>query len=460
LSVATAGGDVPFKSFGDHAVVTWRRVSLGGSERCTAQCTLYPNGRVVFAHAGALPTAPVVIGVVHGDGVDGPEIVDVSTDPDWSTTGTHGWYWVSFPGTLTPRVFTSAPTATGQAGAVLTTACMPATSEVYGSGCPTAGSFWQQGDVSDLADTSYRLTPNAAGGYTVTAAAASLDPQIGTATGIGDDALFTVNLPFAFVHPSNPAGSTAVDVCSNGYLWLDAGATTSAAYAPIASNLFAEPARLALLWTDLNPTDPLSDDVYVDVRPDRAVITWNAVVEYGRPTPLTAQCVLFADGSITWCFGSQLDAWTPAITGYSAGNGAASVAAQALAATVPFATSAEGQAPLALSTAWTPVLGESIAMTVENVPTTPALGLTLAGFLPQSVDLGSYGAPGCTILNSLEVSVATVHGASFGTVEFPIPSNPVMLGVPLYLQHAAVSPGTNALGLVVSNGLRLVVGEF
>ncbi len=84
--------------------------------------------------------------------------------------------------------------------------------------------------------------------------------------------------------------------------------------------------------------------------------------------------------------------------------------------------------------------------------TTWALGL-----LP--FPLFFLGAPGCEILSSPDVGIATtIDAQGNGSLNLPMPMDPNLVGISFYHQYAVVDPGANQLGLAFSNGLEMTIG--
>lgn len=468
LVMASNDSDVYFRSFGDRAVITWKNLQvINRPEIFTLQCTMYPSGRVLFAHIGDLPQVQTITGVVAGNStINQPAPVNIATQSSWNSNFEAGWFWQPLSSGHGARVFSTAPTTTGFAGVDQTGLCSMAMTQSYGTGCAGNGasdpaSFYQANSGANLAGTSYRMTPLALGGYTVDASPTNLfETAIGTATGIGDDALYTVSLPFSFGYATNPAGSNSIDVCSNGFIWLASGTSTSTAYSPSATSLFNMPSRIAPFWVDLDPTAALSDDVYVNVHSNRVVITWHDCVRYGTTTPLTAQCVLFDDGSVTLSYGSSTDATVTVLTGWSPGYGAESVAPVNLAVAVPFDLSSGSSVPLTLETSSLPLLGGTMVFTVSSPPVAPTVGLNIIGVQQANLDLGFLGAGGCSLLNSAEIIESVLLNTSVTNFSYTLPMAPALIGGSLFFQHAAYAPGANTFGFVTSNGVAVTLGDF
>src|SRR5690606_13798151 len=107
-----------------------------------------------------------------------------------------------------------------------------------------------------------------------------------------------------------------------------------------------------------------------------------------------------------------------------------------------------------------PVLGSVLKVKVENLPVFAPVYLMTVGTtrLLPAVDLGSVGAPGCTIDHQL--LLAEVGNAAFGrgSWSLAIPSNPVWLGQSIFQQAFGFDAAANALGLITSNLGVAVVG--
>ena len=94
----------------------------------------------------------------------------------------------------------------------------------------------------------------------------------------------------------------------------------------------------------------------------------------------------------------------------------------------------------------------------------PTLAFVLLGFsdqtgpggLPLPFDLGLIGAPRCQLLVSMDVQLGLVTDAAGNTtVPIPIPDNPDLLGLGLFLQTLVVDGRSNALGLSATRGIAI-----
>ena len=144
----------------------------------------------------------------------------------------------------------------------------------------------------------------------------SLGPVLGASLSLDDgggappdDGFSEVKLqtPFPFLGVTYDS----IFVGSDGHITLGEGDGTSAGRT--AARHTGGPPRLSVLLTDLDPA--CGGSIHADVRPDRAVVTWDKVVHIERgsadgcdaDTPAnTFQAIVYADGTIEYNYG-QLD---------------------------------------------------------------------------------------------------------------------------------------------------------
>lgn len=86
-----------------------------------------------------------------------------------------------------------------------------------------------------------------------------------------------------------------------------------------------------------------------------------------------------------------------------------------------------------------------------NAPTFLLFGLsnTTSSGLPLPFDLGIAGAPGCTLLASIDDIQAMTNVLGTAVWSLAVPTLP---GAQFYVQAVAFEPAANALGVVLSNG--------
>ncbi|MFM1871470.1 MAG: hypothetical protein RL398_892 [Planctomycetota bacterium] len=92
-----------------------------------------------------------------------------------------------------------------------------------------------------------------------------------------------------------------------------------------------------------------------------------------------------------------------------------------------------------------------------------SVGLSIAQFgsfvLPLPLD--NYGMPGCWLLQDASENSALpmVTAPLVANASIPIPAAAAFVGVQFYMQGWVIAPGTNAMGIRFSNGLRARIGQ-
>jgi len=111
-----------------------------------------------------------------------------------------------------------------------------------------------------------------------------------------------------------------------------------------------------------------------------------------------------------------------------------------------------------------PVIGSTAQVVLTNIPSSlafMALGWSnvSVGGIPLPLPLGSYGMPGCELLQSAEAPADPVQftGPDTATYSLPLPNWSSLIGVRLYLQGWAAAPGYNAANIIFSNGVEWVI---
>lgn len=121
---------------------------------------------------------------------------------------------------------------------------------------------------------------------------------------------------------------------------------------------------------------------------------------------------------------------------------------------------------LASDSAAPPVIGATAQAILTNVPSVAfvAIGFsdTAWGAASLPYPLATFGMPGCDMLQSAELGAVpmTPSGPGMATFGLPVPNSIGFVGLDLYLQAWAPSPGANAAGVIVSNGLHWRVGDL
>lgn len=104
--------------------------------------------------------------------------------------------------------------------------------------------------------------------------------------------------------------------------------------------------------------------------------------------------------------------------------------------------------------------GVKLEGALPGAPCFLALGAENIDWLgvPLPLDLASFGAPGCELLIQLDQVNTTVSNADGeANLALPVPNDAGLVGKDVYVQWAATDLGANALGLVLSEALRLEV---
>lgn len=373
-------------------------------------------------------------------------------------------------GGITNIAFTGAPLSSRVVNARLhyTLGGVPmqsASLSTYGSGCySTPGAFCERFDGTrpfDLDNVTFRFVPNARGGYDVTRIPGPvLILPVGAAFPPADDRLNDVLLPWTFPFPGG--ATNTLRICTNGYFWLQPSSVAD--YTPTLSEFAAQGARFALAWTDFNPGAPGSGGASYERDPlDRFVtITYDDVWLHGTyGTDLsTFQCVLFPNGEIEVRYGFVSHGNLPCIVGFTPGEqnlGAPAAQVDFSAITTMHTAFAR---PMELIATQRPLVGATVSLTTNGVPSNALLTMNLIAFLQiaQGADLAALGAPGCS-----QYVITNDADALFGTFTRtlgPIPSAPIFLGLHVYSQSVSLVPGVNPVGALTSNGVEMVLGNL
>ncbi len=148
-------------------------------------------------------------------------------------------------------------------------------------------------------------------------AQSTIDWNLGTPLGAGDDTISTVSLAFAWTCPCGGFISS-IDIDSNGRIFAPGADTSDFSQSII--ELLADDCVLAPAWRDWTFTGP--GDVYYRGDPTEAVVTWHKAQIFpggaGLPS-YTFQAKLFPDGSFWFTYCSIDD---ECLVGYSTGGDA------------------------------------------------------------------------------------------------------------------------------------------
>lgn len=331
----------------------------------------------------------------------------------------------------------------------------------YGTGCYDQAASFQEtfpGATFDLGGSNAApnvvdLVPTATG-YTVQAGASAWFVPGTPDLGLADEQLASVTLPFAFAWPGG--STTDAQICSNGFVYLDSAATTTE---PVPNLVFLGngPARMAPIWSDLDPG--LGGTCHYDVDPAGGAVyfTWLDVATAGGAGTVRVQLVLRQDGSASWRYGEvtglglTLAAYTPGSTPF--------VGSTDIGGSMPFPVGLELD-PLTWTAVGRPVLGTTQVLEIGN-PYDPnnSIGLAVLGWteVAGGLDLGTIGAPGCRLYASTDIVDAFLRTNGVFSWSLAIPTSSSLEGVDVFTQGALLTNTVNALGLLTANGVKLTL---
>ncbi|MBM3974693.1 MAG: hypothetical protein FJ301_11400 [Planctomycetes bacterium] len=342
-----------------------------------------------------------------------------------------------------------------------------ATNTSLGAGCLASyASFYENFATSaafDLANSSMSLLFNGAG-YVALPGITTYVPPSTSATSLvlSDDSQTTVALtsPFPYVGGT----TTAMSVCSNGYVSVNAAGNGTAFTPAVAAFLNAANTGW-WMWHDYNPAIAGSGQVKFEEIGGIAYITWDGVYSYATTVPDTFQMQFdTANGNVHIVWGAMSLAGNGFLVGYSPGGVSADPGNRDLSATLPatFTIDPSDILPLTLAATSRPVTNTSWNLTTSNIPTTGVLGVDIYGVSDPGInDLFFLGAPGCGLRASLDVMNAWLSAGTTHTYSLPIPNSPALLNFNLYTTSAVFqAPPVNAFGAITSNGIQGMIGDF
>ncbi len=339
----------------------------------------------------------------------------------------------------------------------------PAGAIVFGDGCYRQSKafyeFFNSTSNFDLDNQAFQLISLGNAYFGLTGGSFVAPTASATTLALQDDDAVTVNLTTPFNYPGGT--TSTLEVCSNGFVSVAAGNGTSPLISPT-DWLNGTVARWGC-WHDFDPSASGGGSVLFEEIGGIAHITWDGVYSAGTTTPRTFQLQFDPQsGTVTYAWQTMSGVGTSVLVGYShvapnfdAGN----LDLTAELAGAGFSTAAQNKLGLTL-TATPPVLGGSSVMTTTEFPQGSGLGFQLLGFQQFSpgIELSSFGMPGCHQFVSNNATVILVPSGGQGIYTGPIPNDTNLMGVRFNAQSAALAPSLNALGLVTSNGVQLLIG--
>ncbi|MEQ1631599.1 MAG: hypothetical protein ABL997_04445 [Planctomycetota bacterium] len=469
--------------------------------------TLAPgNYAVVFVFVPTgVATIPPGTGVPANPATDRihPLFTNMNTQPG-PTTYTDGFITISNPGVQSPAFVNGALSPTS------VTPYMPnfnityslganvAYSTQYGVGCydrkQTFYESWTNGtmDIDAQAGvngldffnigSNYIVNTNAAPGLIVAPGSSVGAVQINTqapalTTGAWDDALATpITMPFAFAYPSNPVGSTTLQISSNGIVYFETTTATFGFYDGYAGFL-AGRAAIAAGWSDFEPADLNTflggtGNIWYDTdNASYVAVTWQGVQIWNEAANLnTVQIVLSNGGGVQIRYGAggMNSTNAPILVGFTPGNGSVDPSSGVTPRLAPdFSVAAggggyvsgDGAAPAVISLANRPNVGNALTINTNNIDPSGLINITLiSGASLPGIDLAAIGMAGCAAninLPEIASNLGIVGGGSDSW--FALGSIPgAFAGVNLYAQSAQLTTGVpsyNPANILVSNAV-------
>jgi len=107
-----------------------------------------------------------------------------------------------------------------------------------------------------------------------------------------------------------------------------------------------------------------------------------------------------------------------------------------------------------------PWIGQTFTARLANLGISTALNrpFLILGDSNAPLELSPLGMPGCSLYANPLVTLPLTNQGGTATWSVPIPNDPSYVGVSLYTQGFVTSPGSNPLGMVVSNACELRLG--
>lgn len=372
-----------------------------------------------------------------------------------------------------------------------------AVTSTYGTGCYTVnGSAYQEwtdssvppgGTVGNAAaaasaaltgrslkflpsGSGYLMLPGNATGYIAPTPAA-------TVVTLADDTENTVTLGAPFNYPG---GSTStLFVHANGYVSVGSNNTLPGGFndIPEIPQMLNAPETAWWSWHDYNPAEAGSGQVKFEQIGAVACITWDGVESYPttavNPSTLQFQFDL-ASGEVTivWVTieaqgGTGFLQGSDHIIGFSPGGASPTTGQFNITTLTTQVLTVPERFPLGLGTTSKPLLGTTVSLDTTSPPNI-GLGVNFLSTVQipaPGLDLAILGAPGCAAL----ADVGAGLGNAISNLGLPgvtlqsslaLPNNPALAGVRIYSQSAWLDAAANALGVVTSNAVELVLGIY
>jgi len=472
LTVAN-GANVYINSSPAQCSITWDRcVNYGGTTLFSFQAQIFPTGEIRFFYDAnttnnstfSAAYAAGLVGLSPGGGITLPAASDISLG---GATADDTLFETFLPLAFDMQGLTVQliPTNPGYVWIVAPpSGC--ATSTNYGVGCyKSPDSFYEYfaaAATMDLTGKTITMLRNATGYTVLDALPGTFQPTTNASTIVpGDDVTAAVGLSAAMPVPGGGT-TTSLHVSSNAVVTLSPTGIGNA-WTPAVATFLGWAQTAVCCWHDYNNT--LGGAVKFEDVGGFAYLTWDGVVSHTTTVPDTLQFQFnLATGDITLMFVTMGAAGNGYLVGYSVGGASADPGSTDLstALATPLSIGDVASLELQLTSVGVPFIGNSAyALEVRNVPaTSPAAAVFFGSAQVAGTDLGTLGMAGCQQWSTAEFGAfATLP--TVGTtaqIPFPMPMNPSIVGASATVQAAALAPGANQFGVVVSNGTEIVVG--
>ncbi len=177
------------------------------------------------------------------------------------------------------------------------------------------GSLVREANPFDLRERSMLFSPAGSRAFLYRSGGDGVEPGAGEPIEIGDDVSRAFELPFEF--PFLGQRYRQLFLNSDGNFTFGEGDSASTERG--LERFLSGPPRIALFFADLDPS--AGGQVRVLSVPDRFVVTWDAVPEWGEEAPNTLQIEIVPDGTIYMRYGAVMNAGS-GIVGVAPGGSA------------------------------------------------------------------------------------------------------------------------------------------
>ncbi len=148
------------------------------------------------------------------------------------------------------------------------------------------------------------------------------------------------------------------------------------------------------------------------------------------------------------------------LMGNDAGGVRAFCGAPAQPTTATYGVGCPPTRPFTLQFAGTPRAGQPFQIQVSNGPVTvPLAWLALATRAQTPLELTAAGMPGCTLYQPLDILLQFSVSGGAGTIPLTAPILNAACGLQVFVQALGWEPTANPLGVIASNGGRIVVAN-